>query len=443
MILAGRRVLIVGLGASGQAAVRLARAHGAEVAVSDAGDSPALRARLDELASLITQFELGGHTDSLVGWADLIVASPGVPLAQPAFKKAQQRGTEIIGEVELAASILDVPLIAITGTNGKSTTTSLVGEMFWAAGRAAFVGGNLGTPLAEAALTDSRPELAVVELSSFQIETIREMRPWIAALLNLSPDHQNRYASFDDYVAAKWRLFAKQGPDDIAVLGANDRLVMAHAADLAARRFTFGTPDANASWTADELTLRGPEFDDRLSLAQFRLPGEHNKANLAAAALVARLAGVEAPHIERVIAEYAGLPHRLEFLGENDGVLYFNDSKATTPDAVATALQAMDRPVVLILGGRDKGGSWHDLLPQVDARACAVIAYGEAGPVIAAAFGARPVQVVGPFVEALDVAQATARPGQAVLLSPGCASYDQFANFAERGETMRAWGMWS
>jgi len=436
--LSGRRVLIVGLGASGAAAARLAHRHGAQVAVSDAGDGETVRARLADLAGVLAAHELGGHTQDRFHWAEVIVVSPGVPLALPLFETARQAGAEVIGEVELAYAFLDVPIIGITGTKGKSTTTTLLGEMLRAAGRNVFVGGNLGTPLSEAALQESRPDVVVAELSSFQLETIHRFRSRIAALLNLAPDHQDRYTDFDDYVAAKMNLFAGQQPSDFAVLNAADQGVMTRAREISSTVFTFGSRHATAYCAGGELRLRGGGLDETIDVTGFTPPGEHNLRNLEAAALMARLAGATAEAVGEAAGTYKGLAHRLEPLGEIGGVHYFNDSKATTPGAVSVSLRAMDRPVVLILGGRDKGGQWQSLQSDIDQSTTAVLAYGEAAETIAAALTG--VRIVGRMEEALDRAKALAKPGQAVLLSPGCASFDQFADFAARGEALRAWG---
>jgi len=389
---------------------------------------------------MVSSIEWGGHSEAMFRWADLVVASPGVPMALPIFKLARENGARVIGEVQLAVDCLDVPLIGITGTKGKSTVTVMCGRMLQAAGKNTFIGGNLGTPLAEAALAETPPEIIVAELSSFQLETIDTLRPWIGAVLNLEPDHQNRYADFDAYAAAKMNLLTHQHADDFAVINVGDEGLTARVADLTAQRLTFGRYDANAFCVDDELILQFGDVEESIDLDHFQLPGEHNRRNLEAAALMARLAGADAAAIEEVVARFSGLPHRLETIGVIDGVVYINDSKATTPGAVRTSLAAVDRPVVLILGGRDKGGEWPTLADAIATRATAVIAYGEAAETIAAALPGAGVEIVVPFTEALDRARALAQPGQAVLLSPGAASFDQFENFEARGAAMRAWG---
>ncbi len=439
MSLTERKTLIVGLGRSGASAVRLVKKHGARVAITDVRSAADLAEQLAPIASLVEQVETGGHTEKMFRWAALVVVSPGVPPALAIFEVARENGAEIIGEIELAYRYLGCPMIGITGTNGKSTVTELLGAMVRAAGFNAFVGGNLGTPLAEAALAEEPYDLAVVELSSFQLEAVRTMRAVVGALLNVEPDHMNRYDSFPDYVRAKTNLFAGQLPTDAAVFNARDEQVMAQIRRVKSRLFTFGTSQSNAWTEGDTLYLRGQKFDDAIDIGEFSLPGDHNRLNLQAAALMARLVGADPAAIELAASTFTGLAHRIEELGERDGVLFINDSKATAAASVRIALAAMQRPVVLILGGRDKGADWaeleYGLLPKVRA----VVAYGEAAAKIQQTMTMVPVHVVGPFGEALQAAANLARPGEAVLLSPGCASFDQFRNFEERGDAMREW----
>ena len=279
MTLAGRRVLVVGLARSGLAAAKLAHRLGARVAVSDGRDTPALRALIAELGPRLERSELGAHTAEMFAWADVILASPGVPLALPLFDAPRARGAEIIGEVELAFRHFAAPIVGITGAKGKSTTTALAGEMLRAAGKRTFVGGNLGTPFAEALLDDRPLDVAVVELSSFQLETVADFRPAVAALLNLAPDHQDRYACFEDYVLAKLRLFAKQTPADAAVFNAADAPTMARVGAARGRVYTFGTPDSNAWRDGDSLRLR-LDAEETIDVRAFAPPGAHNKQNL-------------------------------------------------------------------------------------------------------------------------------------------------------------------
>jgi len=439
MQLTGRRVLVVGLGRSGRAAVRLAKARGAIVAASDAAGAEKLSAALRELEPDLDRVETGGHSAELLRWAELIVVSPGVNTEQPMFEEARKRGTEIIGEVELAYRFLACPLIGITGTNGKSTTTALIGHILRAAGKNVFVGGNLGTPLIEVFDEEREPELAVAELSSFQLETIRLLRASVAALLNLAPDHLDRYTGLEKYYAAKMRLFETQLHSDAAVLNAGDGAVMERLYGVRSRLFTFGKIGGNC-WIEDRnLRLEGEEFRDVIDISAFSLPGKHNRQNLMAAALVARLAGADAAAIGLATTTFHGLAHRLENLGEIDGVLYINDSKATTIDSVRTALAAMNRPVILILGGRDKGADWTELNLDTLTKTRAIVAYGEAAGLITSKLEQPVVRRVGPFLEALEEAARLARAGDVVLLSPGCASYDQFNDFEERGAAMRKW----
>jgi UDP-N-acetylmuramoylalanine--D-glutamate ligase len=355
------------------------------------------------------------------------------------FDEARKAGKEIIGEVELAYRYLDCPLLGVTGTNGKSTTTALLGAIMQAAGKKVFVGGNLGTPLIEALESPAEYDCAVVELSSFQLEAIRRLRASVAALLNLTPDHLNRYRDFAAYIEAKCRIFRNQLPSDAAVLNAADPRVMAQMPQVRARLYTFGRSGSHAWVDGVKLRLHSDEFGEAIDIGGFQLPGAHNRANLEAAALMARLAGADAAAISLAANTFTGLAHRLENLGERDGVLFINDSKSTTEDSVRIAIAAMHRPVVLILGGRDKGADWAALDETLTGRVRAVVAYGEAAETIAAALQRTPTRVMPPFATALEEAARLARPGDVVLLSPGCTSFDQFKNFEERGDAMRAW----
>jgi len=436
--LAGRNVLVVGLGRSGRAAVRLAKAKGAFVGVSDGAPEPALAGTLNELGNAISRVETGGHTEAMFDWADVIVVSPGVPLALPIFTYAREHGKEIIGEVELAYRYLKCPLIGITGSNGKSTTTALVGAMLRAAGMNVFVGGNFGVPLIEAAEGKQKYDVAVAELSSFQLESIRRLRVGIGVLLNAAPNHQDRYRDFDDYVNAKMRLFSTQLPSDVAVFNAADPQTMAQINKVRARLHTFGMPHADAWLDGDTLLLSVRGLDE-IDVSEFALPGAHNRMNLQAAALIARLAGADAEAIGLAASTFTGLKHRLELLGEHDGIRFVNDSKATTLDSVVTALNAVEGPVILLLGGRDKGADWRNLQQHLSGKTKAVVAYGEAASTIADSLTSPAVRVIEGFTAALDEAARLARPGDVVLLSPGCASFDQFTNFEARGDAMREW----
>jgi UDP-N-acetylmuramoylalanine--D-glutamate ligase len=442
----GSRVLVVGLGRSGLAAVRLLKKLGAEVAVSEGGPheeiDPATLAWLEEHE---IGLECGGHGEKFFTGAELIVVSPGVPLTIPALAKARTLGVPILGELALAASLVAAPIIAVTGTNGKSTVTELLGEIFRNAGRPVFVGGNLGTPLAEYLLGPMTAEVLVLEVSSFQLDTAPGFQPAVALLLNISPDHLDRYPDYESYAAAKFAVFAAQNGEQAAVLNGDDPEVLGRLAryPVPARTFFFGrASDAGnrqAGIAGSEITVSGlgaaPEIYELAGTSLAREPNVHNAA---AAILGARLLGCPPAAVRRALARFRPLAHRLALVAEIDGVQYFDDSKATNIGAVVAALAGMDRPVVLIGGGRDKGGDYRLLHQAVREKVRGMVLIGEAREKMAASFAAvTRVELAESLAAAVLCASRLARPGQAVLLAPACASFDMFSGYAERGRIFR------
>ncbi len=445
--LRGQRVLVVGLARSGVAAARAALAAGARVTVTDrrlaVELAPALRA-LGGGASLA----LGGHPPGDFTGADLIVLSPGVPLALPELASARERGVPVMAEVELAVRLLPpLPLVGITGTNGKSTTTALAGALL-GRDRRVFTGGNLGTPLCELVLSGGGADALVIELSSFQLEGIERLRPRVAALLNVTPDHLDRYRDLGAYALAKARLFQNQEPGDLAVANARDPLTVALAGASRGDLHTFGTGPAlprSARAPAGDggtflLTLQegSPEG---YSVRSRALRGRHNLENAMAASLCARLMGVPGAEVQRGLDAFAGLPHRLELVREHRGVEWVNDSKATNVDSTSVGLAAFPagRPrVVLILGGRGKRAPYAPLAPLFAGRVKALLTIGEDAPTVEAELGAAgPTERAGTLERAVARAAELAREGDVVLLSPACASYDQFENYERRGDAFR------
>ena len=444
LALADRKVLVVGLGRSGLGAARLCLARGARLTATDSRDA-------DRLADVVAGFgdrvalELGGHRTETFVSADLIVLSPGVP-DLPELCAARERGVPVMGELELAYRFVDAPMAAITGTNGKSTTTSLMGAMVQASGRPTFTGGNLGAPLSEAVGTAAAAPggALVVEVSSFQLETIERFRPRVALLLNLSEDHLDRHESYEDYVAAKARIFEQQTARDFAVVtaAADQERCRELAAGSRARVLTFSADagpageDAGAWLDGEDLVVRLPGLEpERLPRAALRLPGRHNVENALAALLGARLLGADPAACRRGLESYRGLPHRMELVGERDDVRYYNDSKATNVGAVVGSLGGFERKVVLIAGGKDKGGDYAPLASLVGTRVREVVLVGAAAARIAAAIPAgAPVHRAEDLPAAVRRAAELARPGEAVVLSPACSSFDMFKSFEERGE---------
>jgi UDP-N-acetylmuramoylalanine--D-glutamate ligase len=441
--LQGLEVLVVGLGRSGLAAARLAAGRGARIVANDARTESELGPIAAQLRELGATLRLGGHPASLAATADLVIVSPGVPPAVPALVAARERGVPVWGEIELAFRYCRGRVIAITGTNGKSTTTAMTGAILRSAGVPGGTGGNLGTPFAELLSSDGPRAVHAVELSSFQLETIATFRASVAAVLNLTPDHQDRYDSLDAYATAKARLLETQSPEDAALLNADDPEHARFLPFARARVFrvsTRGPVALGAFADAGALRLRtdwGDEF--LMDAAALPVPGEHNVANALFAALACRLAGCAPGAIAAALRDYRALAHRLEKVGELRGVACYNDSKATNLDAAERALAAFpDATVHAILGGKDKGANWASIADLLRRKARRVLLVGAAAPVIRAA-----LQDVVPLVDCGTVSQAVraglegAAPGDVILLAPGCASYDQYRNFEERGEDFR------
>ncbi|MCC6214103.1 MAG: UDP-N-acetylmuramoyl-L-alanine--D-glutamate ligase [Polyangiaceae bacterium] len=433
MGLEGRHVVVVGLGRSGVAAARLARALGATVTATDSAPLEALSSGARALDAVVVA---GGHAGVPFTSADLVVVSPGVPRLSE-LAAAEAAGVEVIGELELALRSVSAPIAAIGGTNGKSTVTTLVGAMAQAEWSRAFVGGNLGVPLAEAALEPW--DAIVLEVSSFQLERAPSLRPRVAVLLNVTDDHLDRYASFEDYARAKGNAFVGQLPADAAVIPVGDPIVEAQARRGRARWVRFGAGgdydlDAAGRQVCERAT--GTRFD----LRGVALHGRHNLENAAAAIAAARELGVGVPAVEAGLRAFRPLPHRMELVGEVAGVRYYDDSKGTNVGAAVTALAGLEEPrAVLIAGGRDKLGSYEPLARVLRERGRAVVVLGEAADRIADAVeGVVPVERAHDLETAVRAATARALPGDAVLLSPACSSFDMFKSYAERGERFAA-----
>jgi UDP-N-acetylmuramoylalanine--D-glutamate ligase len=450
-VLAGKKVTVVGLAKSGVAAARLCAREGARVTVTDRRGEAELASTLATLPQDVRR-RLGGHDPADLSGADLVVVSPGVPLAMPELAAARAAGVPIWGEVELAFRFLDgTPVVGITGTNGKSTTTALVGALL-SRDRRAFVGGNLGTPLAEHVLSGARADVAVVELSSFQLEGIERFRAQVAAILNVTPDHLDRYDGVEAYAAAKARLFATQQPGDAAVANARDPRAMAMAGASRGERHTFGFgPPAPASAgdpggepeggaTRFVLTPRAGGAE-RYRLQNRALRGRHNRENAMAAALCARLMGVPGAAVQAGLDAFPGLPHRLELVADTGRVEWVNDSKATNVDSTSVGLAAFPAgipSVVLIMGGRGKKAPYAPLRGLFPGRVKALLTIGEDAPAIERELGdLAPTEGCGTLAGAARRAAVLAGPGDVVLLSPACASYDQFKSYEHRGEAFR------
>jgi UDP-N-acetylmuramoylalanine--D-glutamate ligase len=431
----GQRVVVVGLGLSGIAAARRAVADGAaRVTVNDRRSAAEVDlSAYAELADQGVQFALGGHDDAVFAEADVIVLSPGVPPLD-AVVSAKERGVLVIGEIELASWYTEAPVLAITGTNGKSTVTTLLGEMLESSGFATFTGGNLGTPWCDAVGHEPTAEggRCVIEASSYQLEATKHFRPLVAVWLNLTPDHLDRYGSMAAYGAAKSRIFLAQRREDHAVVPADDPVVLAFARGGAAQVHTWGGEHSEVRIVDDAVIGPGGL---RVPVSEIGIKGSHNVGNAMAAALAAHLGGASVSAIARTLRSFTGLPHRMQRVVEHAGVVYIDDSKATNVGAALKALEGVDRPVVLIAGGRDKGGSYEPLVQLLRAKARAVVLLGEAAPLMSASMGNSVAhQAATDMDDAVRRAAALARPGDCVLLAPACSSLDMYKNYAERGD---------
>ncbi len=432
MDLSNKRVVVVGLGTSGVAAARLCLRRGARVVGTDEKPKDALSAAARALEAAGATLAVGGHGAAGLETADLIVVSPGVP-PFPELLAAERARVRIVSEVELATTLLmhPAPIVAVGGTNGKSTVTSLVGELLGAQGLATFVGGNLGEPLADHA--EERFDAVVLEVSSFQMERLDTFRPRVALLLNVTDDHLDRYPSFQAYADAKGNAFVRQKPTDVAVVPAGDALCLAQARRGKGRVVTFG-PGGDVDVTAEAVV-------DRRSGAKFprsamRLAGGHNALNVAAAVAAAVEMGVSPETVTTVLARFEGLAHRMAKVVRHRGVTFYDDSKGTNVGASVTALLGLDeRRAVLIAGGKDKGGSYAPLVEALRARGRAAVLLGEAAPLLADAIGdALPVRRAATMDEAVRTAFTLAEEGDAVLLSPACSSFDMFKDYKHRGD---------
>jgi UDP-N-acetylmuramoylalanine--D-glutamate ligase len=435
----GKKVTVVGAARSGIAAARLLVERGAQVTLSDA------RTEVPEaqpLAGIGVVLETGGHQPETFTSADLVVLSPGVPPGQPAVAAARVRGVPVIGEIELASRWLRGRIIAITGTKGKSTTTELTGRMLQASGFRVTVGGNIGAPLSAQVAASTPDTLHVVETSSFQLEQIDTFHPWIAVMLNFSPDHLDRHPSVAAYGAAKARIFENQTADDWSVVNADDPMVLELARRSAARRRLFARDAALEDGTTVSdgwiVSRRDGRTDRLVPLDAIHLIGPHLVVDVMAAATVGTLAGAAPAAMASAVDAFSGLEHAMELVAEVDGVRFVNDSKATNVEAALRSIESFASNLVPIIGGRFKGGDLRLLREPIAARARAVVAIGEARPLIDAALGDVVKVYQADSLEA-GVAEAfeLARPAGVVLLAPACSSFDMFRDYAERGRRFK------
>ncbi len=446
----GKRVLVVGFGKSGVAAARYMSRQGAKVTVTDMKQKSELADSVAACGELKIEFELGRHNSKSFTTAELIVVSPGVPLNLKPLEEARDAKVAITNEIELAAAALKEPLIAVTGTNGKTTTATLIAEMFRADGKSVYLGGNIGEPLLDYITDGKKADVVVVELSSFQLELTQRLIPAVAVFTNIEPDHLDRYPDFNAYLAAKKRLLSACDKNSFVVLNYDNPNVAKFASDNPGRilwftkqnpmtvggefaeRFVGSYLEAGKKKIVSKVTGKDESYD----LSQLRIFGEHNRENLMAAICAARAMGVSQKAIQQVIVSFKGVAHRLEFVRKKDGVFFFNDSKGTNVMSVQRSLASFSaNPIILIAGGKDKNQDFSPLVDLVKNRCKIVILLGEAKEKINRAIGDfAETFLVGTFEEAVLMSFQKSRSGDIILLSPGCASFDMFRNFEERGD---------
>ncbi len=441
MELNGKRVLVVGLGKSGVASALFMKAHGARVTVSDTKSGDELRNEIPVLLDNGITVETGGHGDRTFQGQDLIVVSPGVPVDAPPLVQARSLGESVIGEIELAAQFLPGPIVAITGSNGKTTTTTLTGEIMTASGFQALVGGNIGTPAISLAERAKPATVIVLEISSFQLETIQSFRPKVAVVLNVTPDHLDRHRTFEIYAAAKTRIFENQQSEDCAVLNADDPTCVAMSKKTRAQVYWFSRQNEveRGAWVRDgNVVFRdGSGQREIMQVSEVPLKGAHNLENVLAAVCASVLMGCAAEKIRQAVHDFKAVEHRLEFVASIGGVDYYNDSKATNVDATIKALESFPANIHLILGGKDKGSDYtvlNDLLRQ---RVKRVYTIGAAASKVESQIKGPEVVHAETLENAIRKAHASAQPGDVVLLAPACASFDQFKSYEHRGRIFK------
>jgi UDP-N-acetylmuramoylalanine--D-glutamate ligase len=449
-------ILVVGLGVSGKALIHFLCKRGSTVTVTDHTIEEKLGLDLNPFRRMGVSFELGEHRRETFLRSDMIVVSPGVPSSILPLIEAREKGIPVIGEMELAFRFITEPIIGITGTNGKTTTTALIGEMLRCSGKTVFVGGNIGNPLITYLDEKEKADLVVAEVSSFQLDTARLFRPKVGVLLNITPDHLDRYADLTAYADAKGKLFMNQSETDFAVLNGSDELVRRTTQNIKSRKLFFGKYEHSEEGaavsihcirtslnqiehgTGDIVRSVPSRAENLFDLTGSYFRGKFGEENAAAASLAALSAGATPEGIRSALRAFRGLPHRLEEVATKNGVRYVNDSKATNVYSVICALESFDEPVILILGGRDKGSDFRTLEHWIQRNVKTIILIGEAAPLIRASLsGIVPIKEADGMNEAVILANRMTSPGDVVLLSPACSSFDMFVDYKHRGEAFR------
>lgn len=433
MDLNGKRILVVGLGKTGVATVKFLTEKGAVVFASDEKPASELVDAMSALGDLNVNMQLGEHRLDIMSQTDMVVPSPGVPPFNVMLLEAAKRGIPILSEIELAWRFLKRPMIAITGTNGKTTTTALLGEMLKKAGKEVFVGGNIGNPLIGYVNGKQEDDYVVVEVSSFQLQWVELFKPLISILLNTTHDHLDYHGTFKEYYSIKERIFKNQNGDDLAILNADDSLSSSLSKKIKAEITCFSSSKklTGGIFLNDKVLRFGDEI---YPLEMIKLPGVHNIENIMAALVAARRCGCHPSSIISAVDEFKGIPHRIEYVGQKNETEFYDDSKATNVGAVVRALETFTGPVILLLGGRNKGGDFSVLSGPIKEKVKQLVLFGEAGEEINSIIGGIvPTRRVLSLADAVRFACDCSFFGDVVLLSPGCASFDEFANYKERG----------
>lgn len=433
--------LVVGLGASGVSMARFLKSLGHEVVATDI--DPSRTAEAEALKALGIYTQIGSHDQDVFDKAMVIVPSPGIPLTVSYIKNAAANGVPVKGELDIFTHYNTTPVVAVTGTNGKTTTTQLIAEMLEASGHTCFIGGNIGTPLVEYLMEGRPADLVVAEVSSFQLDLAKEFKPNVAALLNISQDHLDRYPDFDAYADSKWSAFKNQTSEDTAVVNNNIQNFLIRAQKIDATLLEFSSTkkiNSGAKVDLDKISINTDLVQDTIETKDLAaMPGNHNRENIAAAVLAVLAAGGTMEGIRQALAGFTPPDHRMAFVRELDGVKFYNDSKATNVDAVLRALESFEEKIILILGGREKGTDFTPLIPAVAANVKTIMAIGEATDHIVEVFSSScPITPCESMSYAVSSAFEAAMPSDIVILSPACASFDMYTNYEERGQNFTA-----
>lgn len=434
---------MVGLGKTGMALVSFFLKEGAQVMISDSREVSELKEMVASLNRINSPLILegGGHNPEFFLKADMVAVSPGIPLDIPALKAVREKGIPVFGEVEILADRSNTPVAAVTGTNGKTTTTALLNEMLVNSGKKTFLGGNIGRPLLDFILGGQEQEIVVAEISSFQLDTTSRFSPKVGLLLNITEDHLDRYSDFQAYVASKASLFRNQRESDAAVINWDDPICRSLGEKLTGPVYFFSRTrkiSPGAYLEKNQALVLWGDLQETYDLSEFNLPGVHNQENALAAILGARLMGADRLAVQKTLKSFRGFGHRLEYVGEVQGVRFYDDSKATNVGAVVKALEGFNEPIVLIAGGRDKGGDYYPLQKLIRQKVRALVLIGEAREIMMKQLGgSTKTETAGTLEEAVQRAFEQSRPGDVVLLSPACSSFDMFRDYTQRGNAFQ------